>query len=43
MGSGAIRSAYGVACFRVVNDEIVFQRGYWDKLSFLPAHGLQIP
>lgn len=24
----------GCGFFRVVNDKIVFQRGYWDKLSF---------
>jgi hypothetical protein len=22
------------------NDKIAFQRGYWDRLSFLKAHGL---
>ena len=26
----------------IVNDKIVFQRGYWDKLSFLKQHGLPI-
>ena len=25
----------GCGFFQVVNDQIVFQRGYWDKLSFL--------
>ena len=26
----------------VQNDKIVFQRGYWDKLSFLKQHGLPV-
>jgi len=30
----------GCGFFHVVNDQIVFQRGYWDKLSFLKSHGL---
>ena len=25
----------GCGFFQVINDKIVFQRGYWDKLSFL--------
>lgn len=29
-------------CDDAVN-HIVFQRGYWDKLSFLRQHGLPIP
>jgi limonene-1,2-epoxide hydrolase len=29
----------GCGFFHVVNDKIVFQRGYWDKLSFLRTHG----
>ena len=29
----------GCGFFHVVDDRIVFQRGYWDKLSFLKAHG----
>jgi hypothetical protein len=33
----------GCGFFHVVNDQIVFQRGYWDKLSFLRLHGLPIP
>lgn len=33
----------GCGFFQVVNDEIVFQRGYWDKLSFLRLHGLPLP
>ena len=28
--------------FQVVNEKILFQRGYWDKLSFLKQHGLPI-
>jgi limonene-1,2-epoxide hydrolase len=30
----------GCGFFRIENDKIVFQRGYWDRLSFLRAHGL---
>jgi limonene-1,2-epoxide hydrolase len=33
----------GCGFFRIKNDKIVFQRGYWDKLSFLRMHGLPIP
>lgn len=33
----------GCGFFHVVNGKIVFQRGYWDKLSFLRMHGLPIP
>lgn len=33
----------GRGFFHVVDGEIVFQRGYWDKLSFLRLHGLPIP
>ena len=29
----------GCGFFHVVEDRIVFQRGYWDKLSFLKLHG----
>lgn len=32
----------GCGFFHVSNDKIVFQRGYWDKLSFLRQHGLPI-
>jgi hypothetical protein len=32
----------GCGFFRVENDEIVFQRGYWDRLSFLEAHGRSV-
>jgi limonene-1,2-epoxide hydrolase len=33
----------GCGFFHVVNGLIEFQRGYWDKLSFLRQHGLPIP
>ncbi len=33
----------GCGFFHVVDGLIVFQRGYWDKLSFLKAHNLPIP
>ena len=33
----------GCGFFHVVRGEIVCQRGYWDKLSFLRAHGLPLP
>ena len=29
----------GCGFFHVQNDKIVFQRGYWDKLSFLELYG----
>ena len=29
----------GCGFFHVVNDKIIFQRGYWDKLSFLRQAG----
>jgi len=32
----------GCGFFQVVGGKIVFQRGYWDKLSFLKKHGLPI-
>lgn len=32
----------GCGFFQVVQDRIVFQRGYWDKLSFLKQHNLPI-
>lgn len=32
----------GCGFFRVVSGRIVFQRGYWDKLSFLRQHGLPL-
>ncbi|MGD1842293.1 MAG: nuclear transport factor 2 family protein [Thermonemataceae bacterium] len=33
----------GCGFFQVVNGKIKFQRGYWDKLSFLRMHKLPIP
>lgn len=32
----------GCGFFKIVNEKIVFQRGYWDKLSFLKMHNLSI-
>ncbi len=29
----------GCGCFNVVDDRIIFQRGYWDELSFLREQG----
>ena len=33
----------GCGFFQVQEGKIIFQRGYWDKLSFLRLHGLPIP
>jgi hypothetical protein len=33
----------GCGFFQVKNGLIVFQRGYWDKLSFLRQQGLRLP
>ncbi len=33
----------GCGFFHVVDGQIVFQRGYWDKLSFLRIHNLPVP
>lgn len=33
----------GCGFFHVVEGRIRFQRGYWDRLSFLRAHGLPLP
>jgi limonene-1,2-epoxide hydrolase len=33
----------GCGFFHIVGDKIAFQRGYWDKLSFLKLHGLKLP
>ncbi|HEV2170777.1 MAG TPA: hypothetical protein VGR40_07505 [Candidatus Binatus sp.] len=33
----------GCGFFQVIAGKIVFQRGYWDKLSFLKLHGLPLP
>ena|SRR6185295_1130514 len=32
----------GCGFFHIVNDKIIFQRGYWDKLSFLRIHNLPL-
>jgi hypothetical protein len=32
----------GCGFFQFKNDKIVFQRGYWDKLTFLRQHNLPI-
>ena len=32
----------GCGFFHIVNEKIVFQRGYWDKLSFLKQHNLPL-
>ncbi len=32
----------GCGFFQGVKGKIIFQRGYWDKLSFLKQHGLPI-
>jgi hypothetical protein len=33
----------GCGFFHVIDEKIIFQRGYWDKLSFLRQHNLPIP
>jgi limonene-1,2-epoxide hydrolase len=33
----------GCGFFHVIGGKIVFQRGYWDKLTFLRLHGLAPP
>jgi len=33
----------GCGFFHVLEGRIAFQRGYWDKLTFLRQHGLPIP
>lgn len=33
----------GCGFFHIVNGKIVFQRGYWDKLTFLQLNGLPLP
>lgn len=32
----------GCGFFQISNDKIIFQRGYWDKLSFLKQRGLPV-
>lgn len=33
----------GCGFFQIVDGRIAFQRGYWDRLSFLRLHGLPLP
>ena len=33
----------GCGFFQIKENKIIFQRGYWDKLSFLRQHKLPIP
>ena len=33
----------GCGFFKIIEGKIQFQRGYWDRLSFLRQHGLPIP
>ncbi len=33
----------GCGFFQIENGKIIFQRGYWDKLTFLRTHKLPIP
>ena len=33
----------GCGFFKIIDGKIRFQRGYWDKLSFLKMHNLPIP
>ncbi len=33
----------GSGFFQIINGKIKFQRGYWDKLSFLKMHSLPFP
>jgi len=33
----------GCGFFKIIDDKIKFQRGYWDKLSFLRMHNLPLP
>lgn len=33
----------GCGFFHIQKGKIIFQRGYWDKLSFLRAHNMPIP
>ncbi len=37
------RGLRGSGFFRVVDGRIAYQRGYWDKLSFLRQQGLPLP
>ena len=33
----------GCGFFHIIDGRIHFQRGYWDRLTFLRAHGLPLP
>ena len=33
----------GCGFFHIIDGKIAFQRGYWDRLSFLRAYGLPLP
>ena len=33
----------GCGFFHIENSKIIFQRGYWDKLSFLRMHNIPLP
>lgn len=33
----------GCGFFHILDGKIAFQRGYWDKLSFLRLHGMPLP
>lgn len=37
------RGLRGCGFFKILDDRIVFQRGYFDELSFLRQHGLPLP
>jgi len=39
----AAPAVHGCGFFQVRDGLIVFQRGYWDRLTFLRAHGLTLP
>lgn len=32
----------GCGFFNIINDKIIFQRGYWDKLSFHKLHNIPL-
>lgn len=36
-------SLRGCGFFHVKDDKIIFQRGYWDKLSFYKLHNMSVP
>jgi len=37
------RGLRGCGFFKIVQGRIRFQRGYWDRLTFLREHGLPVP